>query len=58
MGEEVGKQKADDAINNGAMFQPEQAPELSSFIHMALALESRIEGTSFEYMPRRGIAGC
>jgi hypothetical protein len=28
------------------MFQPEQAAEFGSFGHMALALESRIEGTT------------
>ena len=28
------------------MFQPQQAAELSSFGHVALALESRIEGTT------------
>ena len=28
------------------MFQPQQAAELSSFSHVALALESRIEGTT------------
>lgn len=28
---------------NGTMFQPEQAAGLGSFIHMVLALESRIE---------------
>ena len=33
-----------DVINKEAMLQPEQAAELSSFGHMALALESRVEG--------------
>jgi hypothetical protein len=28
------------------MFQPQQAAELSSFSHLSLALESRIEGNS------------
>jgi hypothetical protein len=28
------------------MFQPQQAAELSSFGHLALSLESRIEGTT------------
>ena len=48
--EEVGKQKAgDNVIKQGGvgvvvvMFQPQQAAELCSFGHVALALESRIE---------------
>jgi hypothetical protein len=28
------------------MFQPQQAAELGSFVHMALVFESRIEGTT------------
>ena len=30
----------------GAMFWSHQAPELSSFVYVALNLEARIEGTS------------
>jgi hypothetical protein len=37
---------SDNVIEHGAMFQPQQAAELGSFGHMALALESRIKGTT------------
>jgi hypothetical protein len=30
------------------MFQPQQAAELGSFGHVALALESKIEGTTID----------
>jgi hypothetical protein len=30
----------------GGMFQPQQAAELGSFSHVALAFQSRIEGTT------------
>jgi hypothetical protein len=41
----VGKQKAGDNViewGRGGMFQPQEAGNLSSFSHVALALESRI----------------
>jgi hypothetical protein len=41
--EGVGKQKAgDNVIEQGAMFQPQGAAELSSFGRVVLALESRV----------------
>jgi hypothetical protein len=42
---EVGKQKTKNRIK-GAMFQPQQAAEYSSFTHVALTLESSIEGST------------
>jgi hypothetical protein len=42
--EGVGKQNTNNRIRR-TMFQPQQAPEHSSFGHVALALESRIKGT-------------
>jgi len=33
-------------IKQGTMFQPQQTAELNSFGHVALALASRIEGTT------------
>jgi hypothetical protein len=41
----VGKQKAGNRIR-GSMLQPQRAAELGSFSHVALALESRREGTT------------
>ena len=44
--EGVGKQKAsDDVIEQGGHVPAQQAAELGSFCHVALSLESRIEGT-------------
>ena len=36
----------------GAMFQPHQVAELSSFVYVALNLEERIEGTSETMLDR------
>ena len=45
--EGVGKQKAgNNVIEQKTTFQPQEAAELGSFGHVALALESRIEGTT------------
>lgn len=45
--EGVRKQKAgDNVIEQGDMLQPLQAVGLGSFGHVALALESRLEGTT------------
>jgi hypothetical protein len=45
--EEVGKSKAsDDVIEQGGVFQPQQAAELDSFGSMAIPLQSRIQGVT------------
>ena len=45
--EGVGKQKAGDNVKDkGVMFKPKQAAEFESFSHVALALESKLEGTT------------
>ena len=42
----VGEQKTGDNVIEGAMSQAQQAAEPSSFVHVALALEAKIEGAT------------